>query len=226
MARHNPLETGILTVLTQNIYFFIRASFYFIISVFPTILWFLVFDRSLIDLLFIALFGPAISAVVRFMVAYIETDFTMDDLPEFNHYQMFYRKNFKESLTFWIPYIIIMYIILTNIEAYDWGNYLLGLVMTGVYLLLAALLTLGVGYFFVISSKYAFKLKDLFRLSVYYTFTFAKSTFGILSVLILVLVTVFYVHELVILLLAGPLAYILVRYGYPVVENVGENFVK
>lgn len=221
----NPFETGILTVITQNIFFFINASLFFMISVLPAALWFLFLERSLLDLLFIFLAGPAISAICRFMIAYIETDFSKDDYPGLNDYLVYYRRNFKESLTYWIPYCILMFILLTNLDAYQWGSYLMGLVMSGVYLAIIGVVTLIVGYFFLISAKFKFKLNDLFRLSIYHIFVELKATLGILAVLILTLVGIFFVNEFLILVFSGPLIYILVRYGYAVVENVGKHFV-
>ncbi|MCL1951074.1 MAG: DUF624 domain-containing protein [Turicibacter sp.] len=226
MARIHDFTQGIFSIITQNIFFFIKSGFFFILSILPTLIWILFVERSMLDLLFLFLIGPAVSAICRLMIDYIETDFSKDDYPDGARYLHHYRKNFKESLTFWIPYCVLMFILMTNLQGYQWGHAYLQTAMTVVYVLFIALLTLFVGYFFLISSKYSFPIPSLFRLSMYYIFTWIKSTLGIVAVLFLTMASIYFFSEWPALLLSSPLAYILVRYAYPVLENVGEYFVK
>ena len=225
MSGKSNHETGILTVITQNIYFFIKASFFFMLTTLPAIIWLIVFERSLVDLVFVFLFGPTIAAMCRFMIAYIETDFEVDDYPEFSNYLTCYKINFKESLMFWSPYCLFIFILLTNIQAYEWTTAMIGSAVNGIFILAIAFSTLVVSYFFVISAKYKFNLSSLFRLSVLYLFTSIKSTLGMLAVLFLVWVVALLFNELIVFLLSGPIIYSVVRYAYPILKDVDENFI-
>ena len=225
MSGKSNHETGILTVLTQNIYFFIKASLFFMLTTLPSMIWLIIFERSLVDLIFLFLFGPAIAAMCRLMIAYIETDFGVDDYPEFSDYIKFYKKNFKESLTFWSPYCLLIFILLTNIELYQWTHVMISSAINGIFILAIAFFTLVVSYFFVISAKYKFTLSSLFRLSVFYLFTSIKGTLGMLAVLFLVWILSLQVNEFIVFLLSGPITYMVVRYAYPILEDVNENFI-
>ena len=216
---------GILYVVTYSIYFFITSSFLFWLTILPSFAWLLLLEPSLLNVLPVIFMGPALSAITRFMIRYIETDYGVEDYPTGKDYFRFYKENFKEAIKIWTPYVLVMTVLGTNVQHYNWGGGAIAAVADFLYIFLMAAATLLVGYMLLISAKYRFKLKDLIRLSAYYAFTWIKTTLAVVAVLFLVLAAVFFLSEYLVLLFAAPLAYILVRYAYPVLANVGEYFV-
>jgi len=225
MNEKHEFQTGILHVLTTNIYFFMVTNVYFILSIIFSLTWGILLERSLLDILPLILTGPALVTLSSFLLQFIEMN-KESDLPNFIDYISIYKKNFKETLSFWVPYSLLVFILSINIQYYDWGNETLTKIANIFSIGIIIISTIIVIYMLIISSKFKFRMQDLLRISCYYIIMRMKITLGIVGIAFLTLFVTISYSEFFILFITSLIGYFFVKYMSPILSDIEENFVK
>jgi len=218
-------KPGILTIVTSYIAFFMAMNVFFILSIIPSLAWLLILEPSLLNFIPIGLIGPSITALLCCMIKFKETNFEKEDLPKFKNFFLFYKKNFTDTLKFWIPYVVLMMVLYTNAIYYEGSGFVR--IMTIIIALIGSIIaTLSVTYMLIINAKFKFRVKDLFKLSMLYTITSFKATISIAVVCFLGLVVAVLTSEFLLILVASVIGYLLVSYTYSTLENVRDRFTE
>lgn len=162
--------------------------------------------------------GPALSAAV-FAWRVFRTD---RDLAPAKHFWRGYRLNWLDVLRWWLPTLAVLTLIgftLANLDAAG--------VPTGygpVLLLVAAGVLVWAAQALVLSSTLALRTRDLVRLSGYYLGARPLSALGTLSLLVAAFGIVVLTSDWVLVLLASPFAFALLRNADAVLRDATERF--
>ncbi|KAB8130999.1 DUF624 domain-containing protein [Gracilibacillus oryzae] len=203
----------ILNVLfiASNILFFIafitlipsvsNAIFYFIASI-PT--------------------GPAIAALCHALSKLVREK-EVAPVADFIHA---YRNNFKDVLKVWLPILIVAFILVIDIQYFNQNPTLFYQILNGIFLVALLILSVFTFYALIITSHYQFRIRDVYRLSVYYIFMRFKITSGNICIVFLTLVLMFFTSDFIIFLLFSVIAWLLMANTQGIIEDVKLNFVK
>jgi len=217
-------KPGILTMITSHIYFFMVMNFFFFLSIIPSLVWLLLLEPSLLNVIPLSFIGPSLTALICCMIKFKETDFDKEDFPTALDFKYFYKKNFFDTLKFWLPYVVLMSVLYINVTYFD-GNPTVRVVVIVVAMIGSVIGTLSITYVLVINSKFKFGVKDLFRLGMFYILTDIKATISIVVVYFLALVVAVFISEFLLLLTVSVTGYLLVKYTYSVLEHVRNRFI-
>jgi len=218
-------KPGILTIITSYIAFFMAMNVFFILSIIPSLAWLLILEPSLLNFIPIGLMGPGITALLCCMIKFKETNFEKEDLPKLKDFILFYKKNFTDTLKIWLPYVILMMVLYTNVVYYEGSGFVR--IMTIIIAIIGSIIsTLSVTYMLIINAKFKFGVKDLLKLSMFYTITGFKATISIVVVYFLALVVTVLTSEFLLILVVSVIGYLLVSYTYSTLENVRDRFTE
>ena len=211
-------------MITSHIYFFMVMNFFFFLSIIPSLVWLLLLEPSLLNVIPLSFIGPSLTALICCMIKFKETDFDKEDFPTALDFKYFYKKNFFDTLKFWLPYVVLMSVLYINVTYFD-GNPTVRVVVIVVAMIGSVIGTLSITYVLVINSKFKFGVKDLFRLGMFYILTDIKATISIVVVYFLALVVAVFISEFLLLLTVSVTGYLLVKYTYSVLEHVRNRFI-
>lgn len=218
-------KPGILTIITSNIFFFMVVNFFFFLSLIPSLAWLLILEPSLLNFIPLSLVGPSLTALFCCMIKFKETDFGKEDLPTSVDFKYFYKKNFIDTLRFWMPYVIIMLILYTNATYFE-GNPTTRLIVTIIAIIGSIVSTLSITYMLAINAKFKFGVKDLFKLGMFYILTDIKANISIVVVYFLAIGVAIVISDFLLLFVASVIGYLLVMYTYSALEHVRDSFTE
>lgn len=169
MASKKEFGEGILYKITNYVWWFLLGNIYFALT---NILFIVVLigggsegvsGFNLITALSLLPSGPAFAALLSVMGKLIrekDVDMTKDF---FNSY----RRNFLEALFYWSAFIIVMSIIYIDILYMNTNS---GLAPVKYILLVAAVILVSMMFYILpIVSRFYFRVKDVLKISFYYT---------------------------------------------------------
>jgi len=217
-------KPGILTIITHYIAFFMAMNFYFLISILPALVWWAMFEPGLLDVIPLAIMGPGLTAMLCCMIKFRETNFEKEDLPTAKDFWRFYRQNVLDTLKLWLPYVMLMVILSTNVMHYA-GGQVTRLIFTVSGIAGMVLFTLCIINVLMINAKFSFRVRDLYRLGMFYLFKDVKATVSYGVVCFLMVVVALLVSEILLFLVASILGYLMVHYGQAVLRDIGQTFV-
>lgn len=218
-------KPGILTTIKSNIFFFMVMNFCFILSLIPSLAWLLLIEPSLLNMIPLSLIGPSLTALFCCMIKFKETDFDKEDLPTSVDFRSFYKKNFIDTLRFWVPYVMIMMILYINATYFN-GNQQTRLIVASIAILGSVVSTLSVTYMLAINAKFKFGVKDLFKLSMFYILTDIKANISIIVVYFLAIGVAIVISDFILLFVASVIGYLFVMYTYSALEHVRDSFTE
>lgn len=222
MGNQHEFTDGKMYKISARVYELLLLQLGFIITSSPLIFAFLflekVIDNVLLWGLFAIVLGPSLSAVVAALL----TDHREEYAPLVLYFKK-YRANFLDALKVTVPVVAIAVVLIVDIAwqiqtAYNFlaWFFLLALFLLGVYAIFAG----------VINVKFAFRLRDLLRLSAYYMFTQLKLTLKIASYLIITLALMYFVTDFLLILFTVVLIYLITQDFLPVLNDIQTKFVK
>ncbi|MGX7198548.1 DUF624 domain-containing protein [Enterococcus nangangensis] len=222
MGNQHEFTDGKMYKISARVYELLLLQLGFIITSSPLIFAFLflekVIDNVLLWGLFAIVLGPSLSAVVAALL----TDHREEYAPLVLYFKK-YRANFLDALKVTVPVVAIAVVFIVDIAwqiqtAYNFlaWFFLLALFLLGVYAIFAG----------VINVKFAFRLRDLLRLSAYYMFTQLKLTLKIASYLIITLALMYFVTDFLLILFTVVLIYLITQDFLPVLNDIQTKFVK
>lgn len=224
-AREQPGEigTGVLARASATVYWFVALEALLLLTAAPglLVLPFLARDASNLPLVALALvpLGPALSAALFALRAYRREQ----DLRPARHFWRGYRLNWLDVLRFWVPFLLVMTVLATNLAHLDAvpGGPVLGPLL--------GLLTLGLvlwcAHMLVLVSLFSFRTRDAARLAAFFVARRPGVTLGAASLGVLTTGLVLFGSDWVVALLASVLVGLLLRNAGPLVADVEERFV-
>lgn len=171
----NMLNDKPLFIITNNFYNFLLVNLLFMISniIFLHINFFtsISFNSALVFMVSFIPMGPALGAAF-YAMGKLQRE---KEISPIKDYFRGYRQNFKTSLMFWIPQLIIVYLLFGNYyHITRTGEFSVFILLTIV--LLVFVLTLNL-YAFPVMVRFEMSAKNLWIISILYFFKHWKITF-------------------------------------------------
>lgn len=211
---------------SQNVYWLMIANFMFVLSnilfIAVFLLWIPTITNAILFYIASLPIGPAIAALCHSL-----TKFTKDkDISPMKTYLESYRKNGKEALKVWLPIITVVFILVIDIQYFQQNPTVFYQILNGIFLVVLFLMTIFTFYSFLIMTHYRFRLRDIYRLSVYYLFTWIKVSTGNLCIVFLSIALLFLTSDFIVLFLGSVLVWVLVLNSRTLLKDVKISFVK
>jgi len=222
MNRNKNFGLMVMREITAYFYYFLISSLLFFVSIGLPGAWLIFFESGLVNIVVIGFMFPGLAALVSCGMKYKESK----DKIAFSTLKTFiegYKKNFKDTIKYSFAYAGIILVIMFNITYYD-GE--MPVFMMIALVVLTMLSTLIVTYMMIVAAKFQFKIKDLFRVSLYCILVHFKTTVKI-TMLYVALSFIFpWLGIASTLLFISPIIYFLIHVAYPVLEDVYELFIE
>ncbi|MCM2531262.1 YesL family protein [Neobacillus pocheonensis] len=224
MKKRNEFGEGILFNLTNHIYSLLMTNIYFVLSNLLVLIFFITLKHSFtnITLYFLALIptGPSISALFYSIGKLIREQ----ELSPFKDFFHGYKINFKDTLKFWVPLLLVLFILSVDLQYYKAAaslghSILFVLILIGIVFLLVLMLNA-----FLINAGFVFRTKDVWKLSVYYSFKKLKTTFGNIGIVIITLFITAITSNFLIIFIASLVCYAFMLNSKSVVEDIKLKF--
>lgn len=215
---------GLLFSLTNHIYWLIMTNFYFIICNVLFLFFFMTLQPTFsnITIYFLALIptGPSISALF-YSIGKLIREKDLSPLRDFFHG---YKINFKDTMKFWLPLLFVLYILFVDLQYFNSNPTTINNILSVVFSIAIILMIILVMYAFLINAGFNFRLKDIWKLSVYYSFMKVKITFGNIGIVIILLFLSSLVSDFLIVFAASIVCYLFMLNSKAVVEDIKTNF--
>lgn len=163
--------------------------------------------------------GPALAAALYAWRVFLRE---RDPSPA-AHFWKGYRVNLADSLKAWVPALLLLTILATNI-AFGGAVGITGM-LAAVFVGLGLLILLWSLRMIVITSAYSFRWRDAARVAAFTLTARPMATLGLVSLLVLAAGIALFTFDAVVVLLASVLTYFLARNEAPVLALVKERFV-
>ncbi|WP_010677920.1 YesL family protein [Bacillus timonensis] len=217
---------GIVFTLGNHIYWLFMLNLYFVLTNVVFLLFFMTLERdfSNIPLYFLALIptGPSISALFYCLDKMLKDK----DLSPTKDFFTGYKKNFKDSMKLWIPSLVLLFVFFVDLQYFIVSESSFSTVLSIFFLLASGLISLMVLNAFIINLNFAFRLRDLYRLSAYYIIRKLKITLGNIGIIFISLFIISLTNNFLILFFAILIFYLILLNSKDLVEDVQTNFTK
>jgi|SRR5690625_1539574 len=226
MGNKREFGEGALTTFTNYVYWLMVLNFYFILTNIVFLFFFLALEPSFsnIILYFLALVptGPSISALY-YSTAKLVKEKEISPTKDFFYG---YKINFKDTLKLWLPALLALFIIIVDLQYFYAKATTFNQVLTGIFFVALIIIIILLLYVFPINAQFKFRIRDIYRLSVYYVFKTIKVTTGNIAILFLTAFLMYVTSDFIILFIASLVCYILTLNNQAAMEDVKLNFVK
>ncbi|MEK3890117.1 YesL family protein [Bacillus sp. FSL K6-3431] len=226
MDNRKEFGQGIFFVISNYIYWLMLINIYFVFCNIIFLFFFMTLEPvfSNLIIIFIALIptGPAIMALCYVMdklVCEKEVSPTRD-------FFYGYKLNFKDTLKVWIPMLALIFILIIDLQYFYEDSTATNQVLSIVFLVVLTLLICLSFYVFPITAKFKFRTRDIFKLSIYYSFKKLKISLGNIGIMIIGLFLMFMTSNFLILFIVGVLSYVLTLNSKEVIEDIKLNYTK
>lgn len=217
---------GIFFVISNYIYWFALTNIYFILCNLIFLIAFMTLEPvfSNMILIFIALIptGPAITALCFVMDKLIQEG----EISPTKDFFYGYKLNFKDTLKVWLPLLAAIFILIMDLQYFYQENTTFNQIMAIVFLVGLGFLIGVLLYVFPITAKYKFRIRDTYKLSIYFSFKQIKITTGNIGILIIAVFLMFITTDFLFLFIASILSYLLTLNSRKVMEEVQINYTK
>lgn len=217
---------GIVFTFGNHIYWLFMLNLYFILANVVFLVFFMTLERdfSNIPLYFLALIptGPSISALLYCLDKMIKEK----DLSPTKDFFAGYKKNFKDSMKLWIPLLVLLFIFFVDLKYFILSESSFSLVLAIFFLLASGLIFLIMLNSLIINMNFAFRLRDLYRLSAYYIIRKLKITLGNIGIIFISFFIVSLTTNFLIIIFASLIIYLILLNSKDLVEDVQTNFTK
>jgi len=226
MDNGKEFGTGFLSILTNHIYWLGLVNFYFVLCNIVFLFFFISLIPSFSNMFiyFIALIpsGPAITALFSTLSKLVR-DKEISPTKDFFHS---YKVNFVDTLKVWLPLLLVVFILVVDLYYFNANPSNTNQILAGIFLVVLLLIGTFSIYVFSIHANFAFRVRDIYRLSVYYSFYKIKATTGNIGLVIITFFLMNVISDFIILFIASLLCYAMVLNSNTVLEDIRQNFVK
>lgn len=224
MNQKNAFGEGLLFGVTNHIYALFMTNIYFVLSNIICLFFFMTLEPTFsnITIYFLALIptGPAITALF-YSIGKLIREKELSPLHDFVHG---YKINFKDTMKFWLPLLLVLYILIVDLHYFNSNQSIINNILSIVFLIgIVLIMILSINAFLIIAG-YKFRLKDIWKLSVYYSFKKVKITFGNISIVIISLFLLSVTSKFLFLFIASLICYSFLLNSKGILEDVKQNF--
>jgi uncharacterized membrane protein YesL len=224
MNQKNAFGEGILFGVTNHIYALFMTNIYFVLCNIICLFFFMTLEPTFsnITIYFLALIptGPAITALF-YSIGKLIREKELSPLHDFIHG---YKINFKDTMKFWLPLLLVLYILIVDIHYFNSNGSTINNVLSVVFLV-GIILTMVISMnAFLIIAGFKFRFKDLWKLSVYYSFKKVKITFGNISIVIITLFLISVTSSFLLLFIASLICYAFLLNSKGLLEDIQLKF--
>lgn len=211
---------------SQNVYWLMIVNFWFVLSNILLIVAFFLLVPTIANALFFYLAalpsGLTIAALCHSIRQFIDDR----DLSPTKTYFASLRKNSKDAFKVWFPVITVAFILVIDIQYFQQNPTVLNQILNGIFLVILFLMTIFTFYAMIITTHYSFRVRDIYRLSIYYLFTWIKVSSGNLCIIFLTIVLLFLTNDFILLFIGSTVAWVLVLNSRRMLNDVKISFVK
>jgi uncharacterized membrane protein YesL len=224
MNQKNAFGEGLLFGVTNHIYALFMTNIYFVLSNIICLFFFMTLEPTFsnISIYFLALIptGPAITALF-YSIGKLIREKELSPLHDFIHG---YRINFKDTMKYWLPLLLVLYILIVDLQYFNSTPSIINSVLSIVFLI-GIILTIVISMSaFLIIAGFKFRFKDLWKLSVYYSFIKVKITFGNISIVIITLFLISVTSKFLLLFIASLICYAFLLNSKGLLEDIQLKF--
>ncbi|SFL51750.1 Uncharacterized membrane protein YesL [Gracilibacillus orientalis] len=166
--------------------------------------------------------GPACAALFHSLSVLARKN----EVAPFKEFVQAYKTNFWDVLKVWIPIITALFILIIDIQYFNQNPTVWYQILSGIFLVLLFVMVIFAFYALVITTHYKFRIRDIYRLSLFYFFTWIKRTTGNIGILFLTVVLMFFTSDFIILFISSLVAWLLILNTKPMIQDVKVSFVK
>lgn len=223
MSRGREFGEGPLFRATTTVHWFLVLQLWLVLALLPSIVltFALVPDPTNLPLFALAAVpvGPALSAAFFTWHRYDD----QRDVPPSRHFRRGYRVNVADALRVWVPAVLLLTVLGTNV-AFG-GAVGVGFPLVLMFLALGALVLVLALRMLTVTSAFAFRWRDALRIALVTVASQPLRTLGLLSYVLLVVGLTVLTFDAVVVLLASLLTYAVHRNDAPVLMEVRRRFV-
>ena len=224
MKQKNAFGEGTFFGLTNHIYALLMTNIYFVLSNIIFLFFFITLEPTFsnITIYFLALIptGPSISALF-YSIGKLIREKELSPLNDFFHG---YKINFKDSMKFWLPLLFVLYILFVDLQYFNANPTTINSVLSVVFIIGIILTMIVLMYAFLITAGFRFRLKDIWKLSIYYIFKKVKITLGNIGIIFITLFLTTITSNFLILFIASLVSYLFMLNNKEVLEDIKVNF--
>ena len=226
MEKGKEFGQGILSVITNHIYWLGLINIYFVLCNIVFLFFFITlipsFSNTVVYFLALVPTGPAITALFSTLNKLVREKEISPTKDFFTSYKM----NFIETLKIWLPLLLVVFILVVDLQYLNQNPSTMNQVFAGIILIVLLLIGSLSVYLFSITANFKFRIRDIYRLSVYYSFYKIKATTGNIGIVIVTLFLINVTSDFILLFLASLICYTMVLNNHSVTEDIRLNFIK
>ncbi|MDQ0227446.1 YesL family protein [Metabacillus niabensis] len=226
MGDKREFGEGILFTVTNYIYWLFVSNILFILSNSIFIFFFMTLKPSFSNLIlfFLALIpsGPAIAALTYSMEKLVRTK----ELSPARDFIEGYRKNLKDTFTIWLPILVIYFILLVDLQYLRQTPTSTNQILAIVIFVLTVIWTMVVLNIVSINARFKFRVRDTFKLSIYYSFMKFKQTVGNLLILFIVAYLTSITTNFFIVFTSSIIAFVMLLNTKEILTDIEQNFLR
>lgn len=210
---------------TNHIYWLAQINIYFVLCNIVFLFFFLTLEPSFSNIIiyFLALIpsGPAVSALC-YAIGKLVRENEISPTKDFFYG---YKLNFKDTLKLWLPMLLVIFILVVDLQYFYLEATVINQILAIVFLVVLILMLGLLLYIFPINVTYKFRTRDIYKLSIYYSFKKVKITFGNIGIFIITLFLMYVISDFLILFIASLVCYALMVNSKEVMDDIKLNYV-
>lgn len=226
MDEKNQFGQGILYTFTNYVYAFLLTNIYFVLTNGLFIFFFMTLEPSFSNILlyFLALIptGPAVAALYFSMEKLVRTK----ELSPTHDFFYGFKKNVKDILSIWFPILLVYFILIVDLQYLRQTPTELNQILSIVIFVLIVLWTMLILNAVALSSRFKFRMRDVWKLSVYYSFMKVKNTVGNMLILFILAFITTITTDFLILFVSSIVFYLLALNTKEMLSDIETNFLK
>jgi len=215
---------GVLFRFTNHVYWLLATECCFVVASLPFVGALLFLDRDASNAILYAIAGAFLGPALAATLHCVRKIMREQDLDPIRDFLRGYRLNIVDSLTYWVPSVVVLTMLLLNLRFTATRGSAWGGALQTATLAVAVLGSLWLMNMMVISTSFNFRQRDLARLSVYYLGKALRITLGNLSVLFLAAVLLLLTSDWVLLLCGSLFVYLFALNTADLVTKVEVRF--
>ncbi|MBT2657130.1 YesL family protein [Bacillus sp. ISL-18] len=217
---------GTLFSITNHVYWLVMTNIYFVISNAIFLIFFMTlqptFSNITIYFLALILTGPSISALF-YSIGKLIREKELSPLRDFFHG---YKMNFKDTMKFWLPLLLVLYILFVDLQYFNSNPSVPHHILSVIFFIGILITMIIMMNSFLINAGFKFRLKDICKLSIYYSFKKVKVTFGNIGIIIISLFLTTITSNFFIVFMASVVCYVFLLNSRDLLEDIKVNFCK
>lgn len=214
-------HANLLGQLFPYFYYFVVSTVLFFVSILIPAAWLLFTTTNFLDVIFLGLLFPSLAALVSCSIKFKEST----DKGAMNPFKLFiegYRKNVKDTAKYCFIYGALLFVVIFNLNQTE-ADVSQFMMMTT--MILAGISTLIVTFMMLIAAKFQFRLKDLFKVSIYAILMNMLVTVKIVLTFLVLFFLTPRIGLLAVMLYISPIVYLVTHFATPMLADIHKNFV-